>query len=84
MADWHGEYSPEEATDPGGPPSGDWRVTRGGSFGFWLSFLSVANRFPDLPGERFDDLGFRCVLDAQAADAKPPATPGSPAAAPRE
>lgn len=64
-ADWYGKYSPEEAIDPSGPPSGDWRVTRGGSFGFWLSFLSVANRFSLLPGERFDDLGFRCVRDSE-------------------
>jgi formylglycine-generating enzyme required for sulfatase activity len=70
-ADWHGEYAPEEETDPSGPPSGDRRVTRGGSFGFWLSFVSVASRFPLSPGERLDDLGFRCVLDAQAADANP-------------
>jgi formylglycine-generating enzyme required for sulfatase activity len=33
-ADWFGPYAPGEARDPKGPPSGDYRAARGGS---WMS-----------------------------------------------
>jgi formylglycine-generating enzyme required for sulfatase activity len=33
-ADWYGPYSPGEARDPKGPPSGEYRAARGGS---WMS-----------------------------------------------
>ena len=34
VADWYGDYPVEPQVDPLGPPSGEFRVIRGGSFWF--------------------------------------------------
>jgi formylglycine-generating enzyme required for sulfatase activity len=40
------------------------RVYRGGSFNSFARFLRCANRQSESPGSRWDNLGFRCVIDA--------------------
>ena len=60
--DWHAAYSTNSVTDPIGPPTGTYRVLRGGSFkvdgSAALSFGRNHLRTPDL---RFDGIGFRLV-----------------------
>jgi formylglycine-generating enzyme required for sulfatase activity len=60
-ADRYGRYAASEATDPSGPPGGEFGVLRGGS---WVSDprhvrVSFRNRFE--PTVRLSGLGFRCA-----------------------
>jgi formylglycine-generating enzyme required for sulfatase activity len=58
-ADWYGPYGAGDQKDPVGPPDGQDRVLRGGS---WLDspmFCRSANRHLFAPGSRFSCLGFR-------------------------
>ena len=60
-ADWYGEYSKGEASDPTGPANGDRRVFRGGC---WVNFPAVcrsANRAKVAPVSWNFHLGFRVV-----------------------
>jgi formylglycine-generating enzyme required for sulfatase activity len=54
-------YPKSPAADPTGPPTGDNRVVRGGSYHVypWLTSVSVRNNFPE--AYQFNDLGFRLV-----------------------
>ena len=60
--DWHGDYQAEQAIDPEGPETGDYRVLRGGS---WFNFAggsrSAARDSYD-PDYRYRDFGFRLAL----------------------
>ncbi len=58
--DWAGDYS-GRATDPIGPPSGDRRVYRGGSWAAWARDLRAANRFSVVPEYRFHHVGLRPI-----------------------
>ena len=61
-ADYYGDYPSGPVTDPTGPPSGDDRVNRGGS---WYSLgqdCRSAFRGGNSPGLRSGILGFRVVL----------------------
>ncbi len=55
---------PRVATDPKGPPNGNFRVVRGGGYRSPMVSLRGAFRARWLPGERAPDLGFRCAKDA--------------------
>jgi len=58
-ADWYGAYETGAVVDPHGPPAGDSRVLRGGS---WFSRgrgCRSAARFARPPGTREDNYGFR-------------------------
>ena len=59
--DWYGSYNPEEVTDPAGPVSGDFRITRGGSHNTPHKFLRSANRSAAIPSDRHNQIGFRVV-----------------------
>ena len=59
--DWYGPYLERDASDPTGPPDGDFRVTRGGSHSTETYYLRSANRAAALPGERNWLIGFRVV-----------------------
>jgi len=58
-ADWYGAYEGGKVVDPQGPPAGDSRVLRGGS---WFSRgrgCRSAARLARSPGTREDNYGFR-------------------------
>ena len=62
-ADWHGEsyYTPQATTDPSGPPSGQSRVVRGGSWSSLSQFVRASYRGWSVPSNRVSRVGFRCV-----------------------
>jgi formylglycine-generating enzyme required for sulfatase activity len=59
------------ARDPEGPPVGDQRSIRGGSWVDDTSFLRVSRRYFDTPSTHNAFIGFRCARDA-APDAPAP------------
>ena len=63
VADWYGEkyYVSGETTDPQGPPKGEYRALRGGSWYYPPVNARVSFRVRDEPANRNDDFGFRCV-----------------------
>ncbi len=75
--DWHGPYAGEDVTDPTGPTTGEFRVTRGGSHGTEPYYLRSANRSGALPDERSWYIGFRVVLAEMPAP-----NPSAPAETP--
>ncbi len=56
-SDWYGDYPTGRAVDPTGPPSGSYRVNRGGSWYDYARFCRAAYRNGFGPGYR--RLGFR-------------------------
>lgn len=54
-------YSQGTNTDPTGPAKGDYRVSRGGGWGFSANRARAANRNSDSPDYRTADIGFRLV-----------------------
>jgi formylglycine-generating enzyme required for sulfatase activity len=65
VADWYDQdyYGVSVRDNPPGPPTGNYRVIRGGAFinYYFVVFLRVSNRFANQPGAASDSLGFRCV-----------------------
>ncbi|MFH1985144.1 MAG: formylglycine-generating enzyme family protein [Pseudomonadota bacterium] len=61
VADWYGPYDPDKLVDPTGPPSGNARVKRGGSWFKYGHYCRSANRNAVHPGTRFRTTGFRLV-----------------------
>jgi serine/threonine-protein kinase len=64
VADWYGDdyYSSADANEnPVGPPSGDGRVVRGGSWFMYVRSLRAAGRDLFAPDTRRNNVGFRCV-----------------------
>ncbi len=64
VSDWYDEnyYRKSPANNPAGPPSGTYRVMRGGSWYFIASSQRCAGRGYGIPATGFDCFGFRCVL----------------------
>ena len=60
-SDWYGAYPAGSATDPTGPQSGSNRVIRGGSWNAYPRIARVANRYWNVPGNRYNGLGLRLV-----------------------
>ena len=63
--DRYREYPSGKVTDPAGPPSGGYRVYRGGSWSSFAQNARSAYRNDYAPGARDDDLGFRAVRTAR-------------------
>lgn len=65
VADWYGTdyYSRSPYENPTGPTSGEYKVTRGGSWLTYEGFLRVSSRygFDTWSWEELPDTGFRCV-----------------------
>ncbi len=63
VQDWYDKYSGIPQVDPKGPPNGNWRVRRGGS---WFKFgyhCRSANRAFGHPSSRLRTTGFRLVME---------------------
>ena len=60
--DFYGAYSSYEQTDPTGPSSGTYRVSRGGSYSSVASYCCVSNRTFESITNRYYCLGLRIVL----------------------
>jgi len=57
--DWFGDYSASAQTNPRGPSTGAYRVSRGGSWSYVPQGCRVARRIDGDPGYRDFDVGFR-------------------------
>jgi formylglycine-generating enzyme required for sulfatase activity len=63
---WHVDDRPETRVDPKGPPSGEARVIRGGSYLCHDSYCNryrVAARTSNTPNSSTGNIGFRCAAD---------------------
>lgn len=60
--DWYGRYQSGERINPVGPPSGNMKVTRGGSHNTDPHYLRSANRSGTLPEDKNWLIGFRLVV----------------------
>jgi formylglycine-generating enzyme required for sulfatase activity len=64
VADWYGPYPPDKQTDPVGPPDGELRIVRGGSwFAHAAYFVRTTFREALSPDYFTSVVGFRCVRD---------------------
>ena len=90
VADWYdvNYYSNSPQRDPTGPDSSDARkILRGGAWDSPDSNVRTALRYPDLPRDSYNNIGFRCAAVPSGAEALIPtptaaATPNpTPAAA---
>ncbi|WWR62616.1 formylglycine-generating enzyme family protein [Saccharopolyspora sp. SCSIO 74807] len=64
---WTTTHSAQPVADPAGPPEGDRRVMRGGSYLCHESYCNryrVAARTANTPDSSVGNLGFRCVRDS--------------------
>lgn len=59
--DWYGPYTEERQINPGGPKTGLFRVTRGGSHNTPITYLRSANRSGATPDDKHTMIGFRVV-----------------------
>ncbi len=61
-ADWYGDYSPVDKTNPTGPENGQRKVIRGGAWnGSFASWLHPSFRYAQDPGAYSHGIGFRCA-----------------------
>ena len=60
--DWYGNYSSTSQTDPQGPSSGSYRVSRGGGSASDAMQCRVAKRLDLEPGRGSGSVGFRVML----------------------
>lgn len=65
-ADWMGDYPADDAMDPRGPPQGDWKVLRGGSWMGSHKHARAARRLDSAPEVRYGSYGFRLVAESGA------------------
>jgi formylglycine-generating enzyme required for sulfatase activity len=63
VADWYGNYPQGRQRNPSGPEKGEYKVLRGGAWGFNATYLRAALRIRNEPGSRYYDVGFRCARE---------------------
>ncbi|HTS24246.1 MAG TPA: bifunctional serine/threonine-protein kinase/formylglycine-generating enzyme family protein [Bryobacteraceae bacterium] len=61
VTDWYDRYPAGKATDPKGPPIGEFRTLRGGSWTRDPSYARVSYRHRVEPDGRYGDVGVRCA-----------------------
>ncbi len=62
--DWKDDYPADSVTDPAGPPSGTFRVIRGGNWAAYEKSCRTTDRAISNPNNRNDQIGFRVVRTA--------------------
>lgn len=62
--DWYAPYLPDDQTNPIGPETGEFRVTRGGSHSTPVEFLRSSNRMAMHPDDSHALTGFRVVKNS--------------------
>ncbi|MHC4356730.1 MAG: formylglycine-generating enzyme family protein, partial [Planctomycetota bacterium] len=74
-SDWYArrDLSSTELTDPQGPDGGTFRVLRGGSWGHSRVHCRSGHRNWHTPNHRYDDCGFRIVMEVEQTPEAPPA-----------
>lgn len=60
--DWYGSYSSEAQTNPTGPASGSYRVSRGGDYASYARRCRASNRIIDSPTTSASSSGLRLAL----------------------
>ena len=60
-SDWYGSYDGAASVNPKGPVFATKRDYRGASWTRPISYLPATTRANDVPGSRYNDLGFRCA-----------------------
>ena len=63
VTDWYGPYAGGATVDPQGPPAGEKRVIRGGSWFFDANSARCALRETHAPADRGFSLGFRVAAE---------------------
>jgi formylglycine-generating enzyme required for sulfatase activity len=63
--DWYGEYTNKEQTDPTGPPTGEYRLLRGGSWDNYSRSCRAAFRNNLVARNFLANVGFRVVVGAR-------------------
>jgi formylglycine-generating enzyme required for sulfatase activity len=63
--DWYDEYDAENRTDPAGPATGTYRVTRGGGWNDFPKHVRSAYRSATPPGNGVFNIGFRLARNAK-------------------
>jgi formylglycine-generating enzyme required for sulfatase activity len=63
VQDWYSGtyYTTGAVTNPSGPPKGERRVLRGGSWLYGPEYARPSIRFFNIPALKYFDLGFRCA-----------------------
>jgi formylglycine-generating enzyme len=74
-SDWYGPYGSSGQTDPVGRATGVFKVTRGGSHGTPVSYLTSSNRMAMIPADKHFQLGFRVVEGETIKTSPLPAQP---------
>ncbi|MBD5396540.1 formylglycine-generating enzyme family protein [bacterium] len=64
-SDWFDNYSSSSAVNPKGAVNGSNRVIRGGSYSDSIWYCRVSARYRSLPGNRYNNLGFRVACSAK-------------------
>jgi len=66
VADWYhaSYYTKSPASNPTGPESGEWKVTRGGAWNSTWEGVRVAFRGASYPDYNYHLIGIRCAADA--------------------
>ena len=68
--DWYAAYTADAVTDPVGPATGSYRVTRGGSYALNAGALNSYYRRHNLASTSHDEkYGYRLVVDTEEGDA---------------
>lgn len=62
VKDWYTAYHDEPQTNPTGPSSGSYNISRGGGFGFDAKECRTSARVGAVPDMRMRAIGFRLVL----------------------
>ncbi len=83
LADWYGEetYAQSPSANPLGPETGDWKITRGGSWYDLPEYVRTSYRAAFSPDYAGNLVGFRCATSDNQIEFKPTPVP-TPTATP--